>query len=52
MKICVRETMKTPLLLVLLAVSVLLAGCNPYMAAVGVAAQTYAVATDDRSLST
>jgi hyperosmotically inducible protein len=43
--------MRAPLWLALLA-STSLAGCNPYMAAVGVAAQTYAVATDDRSLST
>lgn len=28
------------------------AGCNPYMAAVGVVTQTYGVATDERSLST
>lgn len=46
---CVRDTMRIASLLVL---GVYLAGCNPYMAAVGVAAQTYAVATDDRSLST
>jgi osmotically-inducible protein OsmY len=41
--------MKSVLLLIAAA---LVAGCNPYMAAVGVVSQTYGVATDDRSVST
>jgi osmotically-inducible protein OsmY len=40
------------LMLPLLAAAPLLAGCNPYMAAIGVATQTYDVATDPRSLAT
>jgi osmotically-inducible protein OsmY len=35
-----------------LATSLLLAGCNPYVAAIGAVSQTYGVATDERSLST
>ena len=40
------------LILPLLAAVPLLAGCNPYMAAIGVATQTYDAATDPRSLAT
>lgn len=39
-------------MLMLLAVLPLLAACNPYMAAIGVATQTYDAATDPRSLAT
>ena len=38
--------------LLLLMLAILLAGCNPYMAAVSLATQTYGVATDLRSVST
>ncbi|MGH7786770.1 MAG: BON domain-containing protein [Candidatus Binatia bacterium] len=36
----------------LLTASLFLAGCNPYMAAIGAVSQSYDVATDERSLST
>lgn len=36
----------------LLSAALLLAGCNPYMAAIGAVSQSYDVATDERSLST
>jgi hyperosmotically inducible protein len=39
-------------MLTLLASTVWLAGCNPYMAAVSVVAQSYGVATDERSVAT
>ncbi|HSP96658.1 MAG TPA: BON domain-containing protein [Candidatus Dormibacteraeota bacterium] len=39
-------------LILLLTVIPLLAACNPYMAAIGVATQTYDAATDPRSLAT
>lgn len=35
-----------------LVLAALVAGCNPYVAAVSVVSQTYGVATDDRSVST
>jgi len=38
--------------LLLLFLSILLAGCNPYMMAASAVSQTYNVATDDRSVST
>lgn len=38
--------------LALLAVGLVVAGCNPYMAAVGVATSTYEAANDPRSLAT
>jgi osmotically-inducible protein OsmY len=44
--------MKKVLIGVLLAASLALTGCNPYMAAISAVAQTYSVATDDRSLTT
>lgn len=34
------------------AASLLLTGCNPYVAAIGAVSQTYGVATDERSLET
>ena len=37
---------------VLVVAAAALAGCNPYMAAIGVATQTYDAATDPRSLAT
>ncbi|MDX2168615.1 MAG: BON domain-containing protein [Deltaproteobacteria bacterium] len=40
------------MMLALAAAAPLLAGCNPYMAAIGVATQTYDAATDPRSLGT
>ena len=40
------------LMLLALTAGFPLAGCNPYMAAVGVVTQTYGVATDERSLAT
>ena len=36
----------------LVVAALALAGCNPYMAAIGAVSQTYNVATDERSLST
>lgn len=36
----------------MLAVSLLLTGCNPYVAAIGGVSQTYGAATDERSLET
>ena len=36
---------------IVVPVALVLAGCNPYVAAVGVVSQTYGVATDQRSVS-